>query len=129
MHGTIAAYNQQNHLRISLENVGFAIKSQPWFYVNFHAEDLRTMFVAYASKRDLTGHLQISNRDTVHCGIFFSNVDSVVERIDFDPGIIAVIVFSQRYSRTISLLPLFRWESRRNTSTSLHDNVLGEIGR
>ena len=83
LHGIILAHHQQHRLGMRLENVGLAMPSQPYFCISFRAEDLRTMFVAYADKVDLIGHLQISNRDTRDLA---RNMESAIEKKALDQG-------------------------------------------
>ena len=77
LHGSILAYHHQHRLRTRLENVGFAMQSQHYVYISFCAEDLRTMFVAYADKVDLIGHLHTGNGDT---GDLARNMESLIEK-------------------------------------------------
>lgn len=48
-----AAYAHHNHLRIRPEDVWFAILTQFSFYVNAHAEELRSHFVAHEGQKPL----------------------------------------------------------------------------
>jgi len=47
------AYNQHHHLRLRPDDIRFAILSQLGFYINAHAEDLRSLFVAHNEKKEL----------------------------------------------------------------------------
>lgn len=47
------AYSQHHHLCIRPEDVWFAILTQISFYINAHAEDLRSLFVAHEGKKEL----------------------------------------------------------------------------
>lgn len=45
------AYSRHHHLTLRPEDVWFAILSQLSFYINAHAEELRSLFVAHKGKR------------------------------------------------------------------------------
>lgn len=47
------AYSNHHHLRIRPEDVWFAILTQISFYINAHAEDLRSLFVAHEGQKEL----------------------------------------------------------------------------
>lgn len=47
------AYSAHHHLRIRPEDVWFAILTQITFYINAHAEELRSFFVAHQGKKKL----------------------------------------------------------------------------
>ncbi|KAG8166665.1 hypothetical protein KVR01_002354 [Diaporthe batatas] len=47
------AYSAHHHLRIRPEDVWFAILTQITFYINAHAEELRSFFVAHEGKKRL----------------------------------------------------------------------------
>jgi hypothetical protein len=53
IHAVWAAYSRHHHLVIRPEDVWFAILVQFSFYVNAHAEDLRSSFVAHKGKKAL----------------------------------------------------------------------------
>jgi hypothetical protein len=48
-----AAYSQHHHLSIRPEDVWFTILSQLSFYINAHAEELRSSFVAHEGQKEL----------------------------------------------------------------------------
>jgi hypothetical protein len=48
-----AAYSQHHHLAIRPEDVWFSILSQLSFYINAHAEELRSSFVAHEGQKEL----------------------------------------------------------------------------
>ncbi|KAG6361716.1 hypothetical protein INS49_009944 [Diaporthe citri] len=47
------AYSHHHHLCIRPEDIWFAILTQISFYINAHAEDLRSLFVAHEGKKEL----------------------------------------------------------------------------
>lgn len=47
------AYSSHHHLRIRPEDVWFAILTQLSFFINAHAEELRSFFVAHEGQKDL----------------------------------------------------------------------------
>ncbi|OGM47921.1 hypothetical protein ABOM_002690 [Aspergillus bombycis] len=49
-----AAYSNHHHLIIRPEDVWFAILSQLGFYINAHAEELRSYFVSHEGQKELT---------------------------------------------------------------------------
>jgi hypothetical protein len=49
----LTAYLQHNHLVLRPDDIWFAILVQFSFYVNGHAEDLRSLFVSHAGKKKL----------------------------------------------------------------------------
>lgn len=52
--GIFEAYSGHHHLILRPEDIWFAILSQFSFYVNAHAEELRSLFVAHKDKKELT---------------------------------------------------------------------------
>ncbi|CAH0015665.1 unnamed protein product [Clonostachys rhizophaga] len=55
------AYSSHHHLVIRPEDVWFAILTQLSFYINAHAEDLRSFFVAHSGQKHL--HLDVDELD------------------------------------------------------------------
>ncbi|TFK85795.1 hypothetical protein K466DRAFT_551519 [Polyporus arcularius HHB13444] len=53
VHAVLEAYGSHHHLRIRPDDVWLAILTQLSFYVNAHAEDLRSYFVAHQGKKRL----------------------------------------------------------------------------
>lgn len=51
--GAISAYSHHHHLTLRPEDIWFAILTQLSLYVNAHAEELRTFFVAHEGKKEL----------------------------------------------------------------------------
>src|SRR6266536_1314356 len=51
--GAVHAYNQHHHLIIRPEDIWFTILVQINVYINAHAEDMRSMFVAHEGKKEL----------------------------------------------------------------------------
>ncbi|KAI2999539.1 hypothetical protein CBS147346_7550 [Aspergillus niger] len=54
VHAVYRAYSHHHHLTLRPEDVWFAILSQLSFYINEHAEDLRSHFVAHEGKEELS---------------------------------------------------------------------------
>jgi hypothetical protein len=50
---TYEAYSHHHHLKIRPEDVWFTILTQITFYINAHAEELRSSFVSHAAKEEL----------------------------------------------------------------------------
>ncbi|KAL1599885.1 hypothetical protein SLS60_007690 [Paraconiothyrium brasiliense] len=50
------AYSQHHHLTLRPEDIWFAIISQLSFYINAHAEELRSMFVTHEGRKELVVH-------------------------------------------------------------------------
>lgn len=55
------AYSAHHHLCIRPEDVWFAILTQITFYINAHAEGLRSFFVAHEGKKQLEAISEIRN--------------------------------------------------------------------
>jgi hypothetical protein len=62
-----AAYSQHHHLSIRPEDIWFAILSQLSFYINAHAEELRSSFVAHEGQKELEV-IEIGTIQTVDLG-------------------------------------------------------------
>lgn len=80
VNGTIAAYNQHHHLVIRPEDVWFAILTQFSCYVNKHAEELRTHFVAHEDKKDLLVDMGTGTRYSVDFGWFAEKMSLLLEQ-------------------------------------------------
>ena len=84
VNSAIMAYNEHHHLKIRPEDVWFAILSQLNFYINAHAEELRSMFVAHEGQKELT--LQTcGNRYTVDYGVLAKRMGGLIEENILDP--------------------------------------------
>lgn len=57
-----SAYSRHHHLTIRPEDVWFSILNQLSFYINAHAEELRSMFVAHEGQKELT----VTAAGTIH---------------------------------------------------------------
>ena len=84
LHGAIMAYNEHHHLQIRPEDVWFAILSQLSFYINAHAEELRSMFVAHEGRKELR-LVYMGNRYTVDYGVFAKQMGELIEKNVVDP--------------------------------------------
>ena len=64
MHTALEAYYTHHHLILRPDDVWFAILTQISFYINAHAEDLCSIFVAHDGKKELSV-IRVGNRHTV----------------------------------------------------------------
>ncbi|VUC34865.1 unnamed protein product [Clonostachys rosea] len=53
VHAACDAYSQHHHLKIRPEDVWFSILAQLSFYINNHAEELRSVYVAHEGKKPI----------------------------------------------------------------------------
>ncbi|KAM5542902.1 hypothetical protein V8D89_003286 [Ganoderma adspersum] len=67
VHTVLKAHGSHHHLRIRLDDVWLAILVQLNFYINAHAEELRSLFVAHEGKKRLVVRV-IGDRYTVDYG-------------------------------------------------------------
>lgn len=75
----IKAYSTHHHLRIRPEDVWFAIISQFSFYVNAHSEELRSHFVNFEGKQNLTVDFSKGNRYTVDFADFANTMSHLID--------------------------------------------------
>jgi len=73
------AYNQHHHLRLRPDDIWFAILSQLGFYINAHAEDLRSLFVAHNDKKQLTLVYSAGSRYTFDFGVFAQDMGDFID--------------------------------------------------
>lgn len=68
VNAAFTVYNQHHHLRVRPEDVWFSVLTQLSFYVNAHAEDLRSLFVAHEGKKEVEVYVVEKSIDTVDVG-------------------------------------------------------------
>lgn len=78
VHAAWDAYAHHNHLRIRPEDVWFSILTQFSFYVNAHAEELRSHFVAHEGKKQL----EVQAEGTIRTVDFGKLAVKMTEEID-----------------------------------------------
>lgn len=84
----ISAYNTHHHLHLRPEDVWFAILSQFSNYVNAHAEELRSMFVAHAGQQHLEIVFPIRSRYDHHIHVAFAKqMSKEIQKHVVDPGL------------------------------------------
>jgi hypothetical protein len=76
------AYSQHHHLVIRPEDVWFAILTQLSFYINGHAEELRSFFVAHEGQEHL--HLDVEELDFAHTA---NEMTHLIAKNVIDPGL------------------------------------------
>ena len=84
--GAIKAYNQHHHLTIRPDDVWCAILAQFSNYVNAHAEDLRSQFVAHDSQK----HLEVAragSRYSVDFGEMPKDITNLIDENVIDPEV------------------------------------------
>lgn len=80
------AYSKHHHLTIRPEDVWFAILSQLNFYINAHAEELRTYFVDHEGQKELTVYA-VGNIHTVDFGALAKHMTSLIQDNVKDPDL------------------------------------------
>jgi hypothetical protein len=73
------AYNQHHHLRLRPDDIWFAILSQLGFYINAHAEDLRSLFLAHNEKKELTLVYSAGSRYTFDFRVFAQDMGDFID--------------------------------------------------
>jgi hypothetical protein len=84
--GAISAYSKHHHLTLRPEDIWFAILTQLSLYVNAHAEELRTFFVAHEGKKELW----IESRGSVSSwdfGLLAETMSKLIAQNVLDPGL------------------------------------------
>lgn len=79
-----SAYSRHHHLTIRPEDVWFSILNQLSFYINAHAEELRSMFVAHEGQKELTV-TAAGNIHTVDLGRLAVTMTEEIEKNVIDP--------------------------------------------
>ncbi|KAF8900732.1 hypothetical protein CPB84DRAFT_1778778 [Gymnopilus junonius] len=87
----IQAYNNHHHLSIRPDDVWIAILSQFNFYVNAHADDLRSHFVAHQGKEEVVLY-GIGTRYTVDFGLLANRLADEIQEKVVDPELQAWIL-------------------------------------
>jgi Domain of unknown function (DUF4419) len=84
--GAISAYSNHHHLTLRPEDIWFAILTQLSLYVNAHAEELRTFFVAHEGKKELW--IECLNRvDSWDFGLLAEEMSKLIAQNVLDPGL------------------------------------------
>lgn len=78
------AYNHHHHLTIRPDDVWFAILNQINFYVNAHAEELRSFFVAHEGQKELTV-VEAGTIHTVDFGALAVRMTNEIQKNVLDP--------------------------------------------
>jgi len=86
VYSTIRAYNEHYNLVIRPEDIWLAILSQLNLYVNAHAEELRTKFVAHEGKKTLTV-TAVGTRYTVNFGKLAESLGDQLRQNVVDPSL------------------------------------------
>ncbi|KAJ4322095.1 hypothetical protein N0V94_002563 [Neodidymelliopsis sp. IMI 364377] len=73
------AYSSHHHLTIRPEDVWFSILSQLNFYINAHAEELRSYFVSHAGQKELTV-FAVGTIDTVDFGAIAKHMTNEIQK-------------------------------------------------
>ncbi|KAK8098770.1 uncharacterized protein PG998_012011 [Apiospora kogelbergensis] len=80
------AYSTHHHLVLRPEDIWFAVLTQLSFYINAHAEDLRSLFVVHEGQKKLT----VVDYNSVDCADFGRMAQEMTNRIQenvIDPGL------------------------------------------
>ncbi|KAI4162392.1 MAG: hypothetical protein LQ342_003958 [Letrouitia transgressa] len=80
----IEAYCRHHHLRVRPEDVWFAILTQLSFYVNAHAEELRSYFVAHKGQKELEVK-EVGSIHTVDMGLLAKRMGNLLAKNIRDP--------------------------------------------
>ncbi|KAI4209370.1 MAG: hypothetical protein LQ351_007702 [Letrouitia transgressa] len=80
----IEAYCRHHHLSVRPEDVWFAILTQLSFYINAHAEELRSYFVAHEGRKALEVK-EVGNIHTVDMGLLAKRMGSLLAKNIRDP--------------------------------------------
>jgi hypothetical protein len=81
-----AAYSQHHHLSIRPEDVWVSILTQFSFYVNAHAEELRSFFVAHEGQKQLVVK-EVGTLETVDVGLLAVRLTKEMENFLVDEGL------------------------------------------
>jgi hypothetical protein len=79
------AYTKHHHLIIRPDDVWIAILSQLNFYINAHAEELRSLFVAHEGKRELSIDQPIATLSTADYADFAQKMANLIGEKVLDP--------------------------------------------
>lgn len=100
----LEAYNYHHHLVLRPEDVWFAVLTQFSFFVNAHAEELRSVFVAHEGKKGLV----LSDPGQPDMGLMCRNMTKLIDANVVDPELRAWI------------MPAF-------STTTMHDEVVASV--
>lgn len=87
----IAAYNGHHHLTIRPEDVWFAILTQLSFFVNAHAEELRSFFVSHDGHKELTV-VEYGNINSADFGAMAQSMTKLMAKNLNDPELLPWIM-------------------------------------
>ncbi|RDX50792.1 hypothetical protein OH76DRAFT_1455116 [Lentinus brumalis] len=107
VHAALEAYGGHHHLRIRPDDVWLAILTQLGFYVNGHAEELRSYFVAHQGKKKLV---------VTTSGDRYSNDYASISR-----------QFASLIHQNVVDSTLVEWILPDFTSTTWHDRTIGSM--
>lgn len=102
------AYSHHHHLKLRPEDVWFSILTQLSFFINGHAEELRSLFVSHESKKELNIG-EVGNIHSVDFGELAIRMTSLIEENVNDPELRAWIMpdFSTTESdRVVAAIPM-----------------------
>lgn len=85
VHSAIDAYSSHHNLTIRPEDVWFAILSQLSLYINAHAEELRSFFVAHEGQEELVILYDSGSIHTVDIGDFARKMSGLLSKNVNDP--------------------------------------------
>ncbi|KAF3937879.1 hypothetical protein ABW19_dt0208505 [Dactylella cylindrospora] len=91
VYAAMNAYNRHHHLVIRPDDVWITILTQFSIYVNAHAEEMRSMFVAHEGKKELWVKA-VGTRYTVNIGDMAIQMGKVIEENIVDPQLRSWIV-------------------------------------
>ncbi|KAL0577013.1 hypothetical protein V5O48_004987 [Marasmius crinis-equi] len=86
VHAAFRAYSDHHHLIIRPDDVWASILSQLSFYVNAHAEELRSFFVAHEGKKELEV-VEYGTIDTVDVGALAERMTHLIQKNVLDPDL------------------------------------------
>ncbi|TKA72609.1 hypothetical protein B0A49_07170 [Cryomyces minteri] len=96
--GAVRAYSEHHHLTIRPDDVWITILNQLSLYVNAHAEELRSMFVAHEGKKELRVDVVAPNRFCADFAWVAAAMTGLMEKSIKDPSLRSWIM--QEFSTT-----------------------------
>jgi len=87
----VTAWNTHHHLVLRPDDIWVAVISQLGFYIDAHAEELRTLFVAHPGKKELTVE-QIADPDRADYGRFARQMSDTISKNVNDPTLVPWII-------------------------------------
>lgn len=82
-----AAYSYHHHLSLRPEDVWFSILSQLAFFINAHAEELRSFFVPHQGQEHLDVISNASNTDDADLGAMVVHMTELIKKRVVDPDL------------------------------------------